>query len=189
MKYLATLLVLFSALVLVGCKRKPADVRPVDPPKSQVTQRFVVQANDQEVADNTQKLIWKRCVEGLTFVGNKCTGAQSTFSAADIRAKIGSPTPGGWIIPLCGHLQGLYKSEYSGPDMSLVITLDDVFPESSQASKEHFWCRLADTPTTNGLVSFPDIMVFGFYEFEGKRMPHSFRPGSEAVELRMVKAQ
>ncbi len=189
MRYLATLLVLLSALVSVGCKRKPVDVKPVDPPQSQVAQRFVVQASDQEVSDNAQKLIWKRCAEGLSFTGNQCSGAQSTFSATDIRAMIGSPSLGGWVIPLCGHLQGLYKSEYSGPDQSLVITLDGVFPESSQAGTEHFWCRLADTPTSNGLVSFPDILVFGFYEFQGQRMSHSFRPNNETVGLRMVRVQ
>lgn len=47
--------------------------------------RFTISADGQEVTDNTARLTWRRCAEGMRWDGKACTGKALKYSYAGAR--------------------------------------------------------------------------------------------------------
>lgn len=103
-------------------------------------QHYVISTDGSEVTDQNTFLIWKRCAEGMDFLGDTCTGSASTFTheAALRHAKAQADSTGiAWRLPNVKELASIY-------DLSLYNRAIDeiVFPATPYAG---FW---SSTPYT-----------------------------------------
>ena len=72
--------------------------------------RFAISANGHEVTDSKSRLIWRRCVVGMSWDGKACIGKPGTFSyAAAKKAAVGIAEREGkaWHIPAREELVAL----------------------------------------------------------------------------------
>lgn len=72
--------------------------------------------NNDEVVDQKTGLLWKRCLEGMKWNGNTCTGYSEDYNASDISRKF-SGNKNGWRLPTIDELNSLR----SGKDSSDTI--------------------------------------------------------------------
>ncbi len=85
-------------------------VRLVRAGQPQITPRYTVSSDGQEVADNQTNLVWRRCNEGMVFNGNTCTGVSSTLTheaALQQAAAQASNTGVAWRLPNIKELSSI----------------------------------------------------------------------------------
>lgn len=75
---------------------------PVDRPDS----RYSISTDGLEVTDTVTRLIWRRCVEGMSWdaANATCSGAASAFSWGSLLAY---PLPASWRLPNLNELASL----------------------------------------------------------------------------------
>lgn len=77
---------------------------------------YVVSKNSAEVTDNETGLTWKRCAEGASWTGARCSGApmRFTFEKAQARARAEAIASGlDWRVPSEAELMGITKAGFS----------------------------------------------------------------------------
>jgi hypothetical protein len=90
--------------------------------------RFVVSGDGQEVLDTKTSLVWRRCVEGMTFDGKACKGkpAKYKFGEAKQRADAAAPAQGkAWRVPSKEELSTLVVKQKKKP-----MTDAEAFPNT-----------------------------------------------------------
>ncbi len=123
--------------------------------QAQAPARFAISADGQEVTDSSTKLVWKRCVEGMSWNGKTCAGKATKLKlvAAKELTKAGAPVA--WRLPVKEELLGLMDKK--GKKM----TLDKAsFPATP--ARLHWALRPESTDNLNHwLVDFSNGHVFG----------------------------
>jgi hypothetical protein len=97
--------------------------------------KYIISDNGQEVLDLQTNLIWRRCVEGMTWNGKTCVDENATGpsffmfeEALQHAAKQAAETKKGWRLPNVKEITSLM--DYSQTDM----TIDSaVFPQTPNA--------------------------------------------------------
>ncbi len=82
------------------------------------TNNFVISADEQEVTDTKTGLIWRRCAEGMTFVGGTCAGTAIDFSneSALVRANAQRVSTGvAWRLPNVKELNSIADNSRIAP--------------------------------------------------------------------------
>lgn len=85
---------------------------PVAPPLV-----LAVSADGKEVIDAKAKLAWRRCVEGMVWFGNTCTGRAKTFTMTEAQALVtaeGKATGQRWRLPHIPELKRLLDKSHVG---------------------------------------------------------------------------
>lgn len=85
---------------------------------SQVTPRYTVSTDGQEVTDNQTSLIWHRCSEGMIWNGTTCAGTASTYTheqALQLAAAQASSTGKAWRLPNVKELASIVDRSLSNP--------------------------------------------------------------------------
>ncbi len=91
--------------------------------KPNITNRYSISADGQEVADNETNLIWRRCVEGMAFDGSTCVGVPVSVvlrAAMQLASAQSTSTGIGWRLPNVKELSSI-------ADRSLGILAADTF--------------------------------------------------------------
>jgi len=112
-------------------------------PVATLAQPYVISADGAEVTDQKTGLIWRRCVEGMTYSGGTCTGAASTFTheAALQRATAEASSTGiAWRLPNVKELSSIIDRTHTNP--AIDVTAFPVTPATGL-----FW---SSSPCMNG---------------------------------------
>jgi len=118
--------------------------------------RFKVSGDGQEVLDTSTRLTWRRCPEGMQWVGQTCNGKVAKFSFAAAKKAMASAGTGGWRIPTRDELVGIVdKAAKKKPRIDAVA-----FPKTPSTL---FWAtREGSADDLNAwLVSFANGKVIG----------------------------
>jgi hypothetical protein len=78
--------------------------------KSSTNSRFTIYSDGAEVIDSKTSLVWRRCLEGMTWGGNGCTGQPIEFKAAmrvQDHAKRQTPVASRWRVPTLDELKSI----------------------------------------------------------------------------------
>ncbi len=114
--------------------------------------RWFVARDGQEVTDQNAGLIWKRCVEGMTWNGESCTGSPRYFTWYEALQWVVAGEKG-WRVPNVKEMSSLIEPALSGP-----LAIDpQVFP---QTPNDLFW---TSSPYT--LDAFYGWIVQSFYGY------------------------
>lgn len=91
--------------------------------------RFSYSSDGSEVTDSKTGLVWRRCVEGMTWSGSTCTGTAGwvTHEAALLHAK----TQTGWRLPSVRELASIVDRSRKEPAIDITA-----FPGTPPAN---FW--------------------------------------------------
>ncbi len=111
-------------------------VRLVRAGQSPTLPRYIVSADEQEVADSQTHLIWRRCPEGMVFSGGTCTGTAGAFTheAALMRARDqASSTSIAWRLPNVKELASIADRSRSRSNPAIDST---AFPATPAG---YFW--------------------------------------------------
>jgi hypothetical protein len=117
--------------------------------------RYAVSADGQEVVDQTTKLTWKRCAEGLKWDGKACKGKLLRFKYREAKEHA-TQAGSGWRLPTREELTGLVsKNEKKKP-----LIDKTAFPDTP---KQLFWATRpgADDDLNAWLVNFSNGRVYG----------------------------
>lgn len=94
--------------VLIGVERMAPVASPL---------MLVVSTDGKEVIDAKAKLAWRRCVEGMVWFGNTCTGRAKTFTMTEAQALVtaeGKSTGQRWRLPHIPELKRLLDKSHVG---------------------------------------------------------------------------
>lgn len=80
--------------------------------------RFQVSPDGQEVADTQTHLVWRRCVEGMTFDGTTCKGKPKKYKFGDAK-KAAAAAGAGWRVPTKDELMTLIAKTKNGARIDL----------------------------------------------------------------------
>lgn len=69
-------------------------------------ERYAASADGQEIIDSKTGLIWRRCVEGMGWKKNTCSGKASFVNQADAAA-LAKAAGGEWRLPVLRELSGI----------------------------------------------------------------------------------
>jgi predicted secreted protein len=120
--------------------------------------RFVVSANGQEVTDQNNGLIWRRCPEGMTATANKCSGAAATFDyneALNRAMTQAKATKIQWRLPDANEL---YSIAIEGrKDVAIDTTF---FPGTPP---DYFWTSFKESPEYSKSINFYNSFVYSRY--------------------------
>ncbi|MBK9359642.1 MAG: DUF1566 domain-containing protein [Rubrivivax sp.] len=100
--------------------------------------RYTFNSTGDEVTDTRTGLVWRRCVEGMTWNGSTCTGASRTFTHEGALAHAQSQA--GWRLPSVKDLGSIADRRRMTPALDTAV-----FPAVSSG---YFW-------TTTPLVGSP----------------------------------
>ena len=109
-------------------------VRLVRAGKSQTAPRYTTSVDGQEVTDNQNKLIWRRCLEGTVFDGFTCSGTWTLFlHEAALQRATGQASSTGiaWRLPNIKELSSIVDNNFYHPAVDPTI-----FPNTPQNT---FW--------------------------------------------------
>lgn len=118
--------------------------------------RFKVSGDGQEVLDTSTRMSWRRCPEGMQWVGQTCSGKATKFSFAGAKKALAAAGAGGWRIPSREELLGIVDTTAKKkPRIDAVA-----FPKTPSAL---FWAtRAGSSDDLNAwLVSFANGKVVG----------------------------
>jgi hypothetical protein len=73
----------------------------------QAEDRFKVSADGQEVTDSKTNLVWRRCVEGMTWDNTKCSGKAQKMNYKAAQKLAASQSTPAWRIPTKEELLSL----------------------------------------------------------------------------------
>ena len=137
---------------------------------AQAEDRFKVSADGQEVTDSTTSLVWRRCVEGMSWDGAKCNGKAKKLNFPAANKLATSQTTPGWRVPTKEELLGLVdKSKKKKPRIDTTA-----FPNTPAGLT---WAVRPDTKDNLNawIVDFANGHVYG-------------NTGSKAPVLRLVRS-
>ncbi len=118
--------------------------------------RFKVSADGQEVTDSSSQLTWRRCAEGLTYDGSKCSGKLARYDYRGAKRVAASAGAKGWHVPSREELLTLVdKNAKKKPKIDPVA-----FPNTPSTA---FWAARAgsDDDLNAWLVNFANGRVMG----------------------------
>ncbi|MEO6017504.1 MAG: DUF1566 domain-containing protein [Polaromonas sp.] len=69
-------------------------------------ERYTASADGQEISDSKTGLTWRRCVEGMSWKKNTCSGKASFVNHADAAA-LAKAAGGEWRLPVLKELSGI----------------------------------------------------------------------------------
>ena len=120
---------------------------------STITGQFTISANGQEVIDSKTGLIWRRCVEGMSWDGSACTGTALTFAheGALIRAKAEAVAATlAWRLPNIKELSSVADRTRRNPTINVAA-----FPNTPSGSH---WSATPNVsqPSDGRLVDFTE---------------------------------
>jgi hypothetical protein len=75
--------------------------------------RFQVSPDGQEVADTQTHLVWRRCVEGMSYDGSTCKGKPRKYKFGDAK-KAAAAAGAGWRVPTKDELVALVAKTKKG---------------------------------------------------------------------------
>lgn len=128
---------LFAAIFLL-CVAAPA----------QAQTRFSYSADGSEVTDQSTRLTWRRCVEGMSWSGSGCTGTAGSFTHSQALVRAQAQT--GWRLPNVKELASIVDDTRSNPAID-----PNAFPDTPT---ENFW-------STTPQVGFPQLAwLVRFYD-------------------------
>jgi Protein of unknown function (DUF1566) len=142
-------------------------------PVAASAQPYVISADGAEVTDQKTGLIWRRCVEGMTYSGGTCTGTASTFTheAALLRATAQANSTGvAWRLPNVKELSSILDRSHINPAIDT-----NVFPATPATGL--FW---SSSPCMNG------PLIVWYVEFGSGSVFSDAR--SSAYFVRLVRA-
>jgi hypothetical protein len=120
--------------------------------------RFVVSADGQEVLDTRTQLVWRRCVEGMSWDGAACKGKASKFKFGEARqhAQAAPGAPGkAWRLPMKDELFSIVIKQKKKP-----MTDTAAFPDAPASL--HWAKRPGFDDNLNGwMVDFGSGKGFG----------------------------
>jgi hypothetical protein len=98
---------------------------------------FKISSDGQEVTDTRTRLVWRRCVEGMTASKSGCSGtaAEFTFDEALARATAQSANGVAWRVPTLNELCYIANRRYQLPAIDPVAFPKT--PENLWSSKPH----------------------------------------------------
>lgn len=117
-------------------------------PRDQQIGQYIVSADGQVVTDTKTGLIWRRCVEGMTYDSQRmsCMGKYGVYSYSDAQQhaqQVANGTGQAWRVPTVDELRTLLDStQTSAPFINR-----EVFPGTPSAS---FWSSSPYTDSTSG---------------------------------------
>ena len=115
--------------------------------------RYSPSADGQEITDSRTGLVWRRCVEGMTWKARACTG-QAAFlnhNEAAARAKVVSGPSAEWRLPLLKELSGIVSLRDFEEGKATIDPL--AFPATPVA---RFWTSSSSGPGYFTAVGFSD---------------------------------
>ncbi|GAA5182183.1 hypothetical protein GCM10025771_30850 [Niveibacterium umoris] len=121
-------------------------------------ERYTVSADGQEVVDNTAHLVWKRCVEGMAWDGQKCAGKPVLFKLPAAKAQAASEAKASgkeWRLPTRDELVALVVKNKKKPMIDQAL-FPNTPPTQTWASRPGF-----DDNLNAWLVHFGNGRVFG----------------------------
>jgi len=104
----STLSLLTAALLAGASTLALAQTCNPNIPLSKPDSRYSYNSSGNEVTDNVTSLIWKRCVEGMSWNGTTCSGSASAFNWEQALAHAATQT--GWRMPNQKELQSLVET-------------------------------------------------------------------------------
>lgn len=122
------------------------------------TNRFQISTDGQEVADNQTGLVWRRCVEGMAWDGNTCTGNSTgyMFEEALHKASIeASATGKNWRLPNAKELASLVDASRSD-----LLVDSEIFPATP-----NFQTWSATAYTQDGFFAWMVNFYYGWIYF------------------------
>jgi len=136
-------------------------------PVAASAQPYVISADGSEVTDQKTGLIWRRCAEGMSYIGATCGGIalSLTHEAALQRAASQASSSGvAWRLPNVKELSSIADKSLSNPAIDAAA-----FPATPSSS--YFWSSSPDVGNAYGAwsVSFGYGSVYngnrGYYNY------------------------
>ena len=81
---------------------------------AQGADRFSYSKDGSEVTDNATGLVWRRCVEGMTWSGSSCTGS-ATENTHEAALQPAQAQTGGWRLPNIKELASIVDRSRKSP--------------------------------------------------------------------------
>ena len=109
-------------------------IRLVRSAQTQISPRYTVSADGQEVTDNQTSLIWRRCAEGTVFSGGICAGTPIQLGQVESLQRAASQanaTGVAWRLPNPNDLFSIVDQTRHGPAIDPAA-----FPNTPQ---DGFW--------------------------------------------------
>jgi len=81
---------------------------------------FTLSGDGQEVTDQATGLIWRRCMEGMSWDGSTCSGSESTYTHeyALVRARTEATASGkAWRLPNIRELSSIVDRSRASPSI------------------------------------------------------------------------
>jgi hypothetical protein len=114
---------------------------------------YVISENGQEVIDSQTGLVWRRCAEGMAWIGSGCTGSSNTYTheqALQRAASEASSSGFAWRLPNVKELASIIDRTQFKPAIDA-----SVFPG---APADWFW-------SSSPFVSYPAAaLMVNFYD-------------------------
>jgi hypothetical protein len=138
--------------------------------------RYIYSSGSSEVTDSQTALVWRRCSEGMAWIGGTCTGVATTYSHEG--ALVHAKTQTGWRLPNVKELLSIVDMSRMEPAID-----PSAFPATSSG---WYW---SSSPMV-GDSSFAWVVNFNYGEaFGGSRSGRINRGGltDYYVALRLVR--
>lgn len=81
--------------------------------------RFSYSSDGSEVTDSKTGLIWRRCIEGMSWSGSTCTGTAGTSTYVAALTQVKSQT--GWRLPNVKELTSIVDRGRSNPSIDVTV--------------------------------------------------------------------
>ena len=131
--------------------------------------QWVASADGQEAIDLRSRLVWRRCVEGMSWNGNRCTGTSGSFTWAEATALAQAAAAKGtaWRLPDVRELSSLVDDGRVNPAIDTTL-----FPATPAL---WFWTSTPDSADP----AYVWFVNFGL----GYTGHHGFRSDRHALRL------
>lgn len=129
MNTLKTYKIVLLSLSLLACVNvhsiQAAQVCSPNTPLTKPNSQYQISSDGTEVTDTQTGLIWKRCLEDMTWNGSTCAGLAIDLPWRDAMNR----GTGGWRMPNIKELQSLVETACSNPAINM-----SVFPDALEDS-------------------------------------------------------
>jgi hypothetical protein len=120
-----------------------------------LTSAYSYNSSGSEVTDSVTGLVWRRCIEGMSWDGSTCTGAATTFTheSALVRASATTASSGkSWRVPNIKELSSIMQLGVAGNSSFnasvFPATPASLFWSSSPQLNGNAWCFSFSAGTT-----------------------------------------
>lgn len=136
-----TLIALLLPLLLLGCKGRN-DAAKEGAAAAALVGRYEFVDDGQVVVDHKNRIIWKRCVDGMLYNKGECLGvpAQLGYTAAS-RLSAEGAWGAAWRLPTLAECMKLADRVSAGGRGRSGYGIDDaVFPYPALGENLYYWC-------------------------------------------------